>query len=35
MGAMTFPFLPPPSALGAIQRVLLVALLTPAVWPIP
>ncbi|MEU5403885.1 dTMP kinase [Streptomyces californicus] len=28
---MTFPFLPPPSTLGAIQRVLLVALLTPAV----
>ncbi len=31
MGDMTIPFLPPLSALGAIQRVLLVALLTPAV----
>ncbi|WLQ62071.1 dTMP kinase [Streptomyces glycanivorans] len=28
---MTIPFLPPLSALGAIQRVLLVTLLTPAV----
>lgn len=28
---MTIPFLPPPHALGALQRVLLVALLTPAV----